>query len=82
MPSIFGVQPIRDVLREQGRTIPGTARAADVDLGQLARAVQGRCRPSADVLAKVPPLLGVPAERLFNADSLAFPHKPPRRATS
>jgi hypothetical protein len=82
VPSTFGTQPIRDVLRQQGRTIPGTARAAGVDLGELARSVQGRCRPSAGVLATIPTFLGAPAERLFTKRALAYPHKPHRRVPS
>lgn len=72
MPSktVLGPQPVRRLLDERGLTISEAALAIGVTFAKLQAPVTGRSRPSDEVRAKLPALLGVPLEDLFSAESL------------
>jgi transcriptional regulator with XRE-family HTH domain len=69
----YGWQPGREVLRQQGRTVAGTARRIGVNRQHLVQALEGRIRPSMQVRNELPAFLGVPLSELFNEDALASP---------
>lgn len=70
-----GIQAARAVLRAQRYTTRQAAEAIGVDHGHLARAVSGRVRPSNEIRERLPELLGVPLEELFDSASLALPYE-------
>jgi transcriptional regulator with XRE-family HTH domain len=70
---LYGRQPGREVLREQGRTVAGVARRIDVNPQHLVQSLSGRIRPSTDVRNKLPAFLGVPLSELFTEEALATP---------
>jgi transcriptional regulator with XRE-family HTH domain len=69
----FGTQAGHRILLIQGRTITGTARYLGVNQAHLYQALAGRCRPNAELRAKLPELLGVPLDELFTEDALRPP---------
>jgi hypothetical protein len=71
--SFFGKQPAHSIIRDQGRTIAGTARRIDVDRQHLVHALAGRIRPSERVRSELPAFLGVPLQKLFTEDALGPP---------
>ena len=72
----YGEQPGREVLRQQGRTIAGTARRIGVNRQHLQQALWGRIRPSEQVRNELPAFLGVPLNELFTEHALAPPRVP------
>ena len=75
MRSFFGRQPAHGIIRDQGRTVAGTARRIGVDRQHLSHALGGRIRPSEQVRSELPAFLGVPLHKLFTEDALALPHR-------
>ena len=72
----YGVQPGREVLRQQARTVSGVAQCIGVDRQHLRQALWGRIRPSEKVRNELPAFLGVPLNELFTECALAPPGKP------
>jgi transcriptional regulator with XRE-family HTH domain len=69
----FGKQPAHAILRAQGRTIEGTARALGINPNHLHHTLRGNVRPSVRVREQLPPLLGKPLSELFDAELLNLP---------
>ena len=74
----FGTQPGHQILVSQGRTISGVARVLNIAQAHLHQALSGRVRPNHEVRRRLPDLLGVPLDELFNEDAL----QPPREFLS
>ncbi len=70
-------QPGLEIIRFQERTTSGLARLIGVDDHELRGTLYGKCRPSAEVREKLPLILGVPLEMLFDADVIAEEKRPP-----
>lgn len=70
-----GVQPARAALQAQRYTTRQAADAMGVDHGLLARAVAGKVRPSDEIRERLPKLLSVPLEDLFDEVMLARPYE-------
>jgi transcriptional regulator with XRE-family HTH domain len=69
----FGKQPAHAILRAQGRTITGTARAIGVNPSHMHYALRGKVRPSVRIREKLPALLGIPLSELFDEEPLSLP---------
>ncbi len=70
-------QPGLEVIRSQARTIAGLARLLGVSDSEFRATLYGKCRPSALVREKLPLILGVPLEALYDADVLAEDKRTP-----
>lgn len=73
MAGRFGRQPLCAVIRSQGRTLVGFARANDISVTQLNHVGSGATPPSDELREKLPRLLGVPLDELFTEQCLATP---------
>lgn len=67
-------QPARALLRDQRYTTRQAAVAIDVEPGHLASVLAGHIRPHPVVRERLPELLGVPLEDLFDADRIDKPY--------
>ncbi len=66
-------QPAYFILREQGRGIAPTAQVIDVPFLHLRQVLYGHARPSHAVRDRLPGLVGVPLDQLFDPGSLRPP---------
>lgn len=73
MPSKWGTQPARDVLAERGLPIAEVALQLGCRYSQLYNCLQGYSLPTPRVRERLPQLLGVPLESLFDAEVLEKP---------
>ncbi len=68
-------QPAYYLIKEQGRSVGVISRVIDVPYLHLRQAVYGMVRPSQEVRDRLPGLLGVPLDQLFEATHLRrLPH--------
>lgn len=70
MATKWGKQPAYYILHLRDFTIRGAARAIDVPAVHLYQTLYGRIRPCPEVRERLPELLNLPLEDLFNADLL------------
>lgn len=64
-------QPVRRMLVVRDITIPEAAEFVGCPRAHLTNAMLGRCHPSAEVRARLPILIGLPLEALFEGELLA-----------
>lgn len=69
--SRFSVQPVRDVILNDGRTLAGFARSLKCETSHALLAFAGRVPPSPELRAEVAARLNLPVEALFTANALA-----------
>jgi len=69
--SRFGRQPVADVLKEKGISRVEAARRLGVKLSIFNNTLAGHQTPSDELRQGLVELLGVPLERLFDAEPLA-----------
>lgn len=78
----MAVQPAKQILRERYITLPDAARRIDVLPGHLRGVLNGHVSPSPSVRERLPELLGLALDELFDADLLAREWTGPRRSAS
>ncbi len=71
-----GAQPGYYLIKEQRRSIGVVAQAIDVPYLHLRNALYGHVAPSPAVRDRLPKLLGVRLDALFDADTLAREYQP------
>jgi hypothetical protein len=72
-PGRYGVAPAYEMLRDEGRTFEGVARASKRPYSHVRFALRGDCRPHPDLIAYLEKTLDRPAEQLFTEAALAKP---------
>jgi hypothetical protein len=75
----FGIQPVQNIILNDGRTIAGFVRSLSVDRAHAMVAIAGRVPPSPELRDELVSRLGLPLERLFTASALAATYKPEHR---
>lgn len=72
-------QTARKMLVVMNITVPEAAAFVGCSYEHLANAVKGRARPNADVRARLPILLGLPIQALFESENLEGEYTGARR---
>ncbi len=70
-------QPGLTAIQSQARSVSGLARLIGVPDAELRATPYGKCRPSVVIREKLPLILGVPLESLFDPGVLAEEKRPP-----
>lgn len=74
----WGRQPALDALRDDGRSIVGTARRLGVSRSHLMNVLHGRTRPRDEVKSGLSRLLNIPVCNLFTPDLIEKSYDPRR----
>ena len=74
--SRFGQQPARLLLRRRGYSLKGLAEEIGVPESHFRKAVGGYIRPRPEIVARLPRIVGIPIDRLFDERVLARPFDP------
>ncbi|WP_334559357.1 helix-turn-helix domain-containing protein [Micromonospora sp. CPCC 205561] len=74
MPSRFGPQPARLLLRRRGYILRDLAEQLGVGERHFLNVLAGYTRPRPEVIKDLPSLVGIPLTKLFTEEVLAKPH--------
>jgi len=73
VPTRFGPQPAVSIIRSEGRSICGVARAVGIPHGHVSKALAGVVRPRPELIDRLSCLLGRKPQELFTSEILSEP---------